>query len=104
MCRNFFFTIERNILSLDRPKINYLDIFNDGYRISRVEYSIEGTEYTGRGNYRFGNCIPKVVEFSNDDEYECFLKLMDFTEIRKIKLENVLNGESVSSKYTGWPT
>uniref|UniRef100_A0A0N5BKH6 F-box domain-containing protein n=1 Tax=Strongyloides papillosus TaxID=174720 RepID=A0A0N5BKH6_STREA len=86
VCRDLYLLIEKNIQSLDRPKVNNLRIFHDKDRIFRSEYGLKSTENTLR------NVTLKTVEFSNNDEYENFLRDKDFTKIKRLLLKNVSNG------------
>uniref|UniRef100_A0A0N5BI58 F-box domain-containing protein n=1 Tax=Strongyloides papillosus TaxID=174720 RepID=A0A0N5BI58_STREA len=84
VCRDFCFIIEKNIQCLDKPK-SCLEIFYNQYRPFRVGYDLKGSENT----WTFQTS--KVVEFSNDCEYENFLKNKDFTRINHLFIENVAN-------------
>uniref|UniRef100_A0A0N5BUW2 F-box domain-containing protein n=1 Tax=Strongyloides papillosus TaxID=174720 RepID=A0A0N5BUW2_STREA len=90
VCKNFCLLIEKNTQSLDRPKVYSLAIVHDGIKISKVEYKFIFTEDT------WGSTNSKVIEFGNDDEYEKFLKNINFTKIKQLRLKNLLNKECIS--------
>uniref|UniRef100_A0A0N5BUW5 F-box domain-containing protein n=1 Tax=Strongyloides papillosus TaxID=174720 RepID=A0A0N5BUW5_STREA len=93
VCKKLYSLIERNIQSLDKPKVCSLSITYDGIKIFKVDYKFILTEDT------WGSTNSKVIEFSNDDEYEKFLKNIDLTEIQVLRFKNLLNGEYISVHY-----
>uniref|UniRef100_A0A0K0FGR1 F-box domain-containing protein n=1 Tax=Strongyloides venezuelensis TaxID=75913 RepID=A0A0K0FGR1_STRVS len=93
VCKNFYLLIEKNIQSLDRPKANSVSICYKEDKISRVDYSLIVTEDT------FLREPTKRVDFGNDDNYEKFLKNIDFTEIKHLCLRNHSSKEFISVRY-----
>uniref|UniRef100_A0A0K0FGQ9 F-box domain-containing protein n=1 Tax=Strongyloides venezuelensis TaxID=75913 RepID=A0A0K0FGQ9_STRVS len=98
VCKNFYFTIVKNIEKLDRPKVKYIKIFYAGNKILGAEYNSMYFEFFEE------EMIPHHIEFNDDREYEIFLKNKDFTEIKKLVFENVVSGEVISLRddYLPW--
>uniref|UniRef100_A0A0N5BI55 F-box domain-containing protein n=1 Tax=Strongyloides papillosus TaxID=174720 RepID=A0A0N5BI55_STREA len=89
VCRKFYLTIVKNIEKLDRPRVEHLKIFYDENKIFGADYSSMYFEIIE------GHMVPHHVEFSNDREYEDFLKDKDFTQIKNLVFENITNGEII---------
>uniref|UniRef100_A0A0N5BI56 F-box domain-containing protein n=1 Tax=Strongyloides papillosus TaxID=174720 RepID=A0A0N5BI56_STREA len=93
VCRDFYLTIAKNIQTLGRPKAYSMTIGYDGSKISSVLYRLMLTGNVGRRGSL------KHILFNGDDEYENFLKILDFTEIKELCLRNGSNGEYISIHY-----
>uniref|UniRef100_A0A0K0G302 F-box domain-containing protein n=1 Tax=Strongyloides venezuelensis TaxID=75913 RepID=A0A0K0G302_STRVS len=90
VCKNFYFTVVKNIEKLDRPKMDYLHLYYTEDGISRVRYAaLKHTE-----NILTSEKL-NVVEIGYDCEYESFLRDKNFTEIKILVFENTMNGESI---------
>uniref|UniRef100_A0A0N5BYV7 F-box domain-containing protein n=1 Tax=Strongyloides papillosus TaxID=174720 RepID=A0A0N5BYV7_STREA len=87
VCKDFYILIGENTQFLDRPKVHSLLIVFDENKISRVSFMLV---LTGE---RDG--LAKDIEFSNDDEYENFLKKIDVTKLRFLNFQNGANVEFV---------
>uniref|UniRef100_A0A0N5CDX1 F-box domain-containing protein n=1 Tax=Strongyloides papillosus TaxID=174720 RepID=A0A0N5CDX1_STREA len=87
VCRDFYLTIVKNIEKLDKPKVEYLKIVFDEWEIYRVEYSSKCFEVL------IEDMPPHHADFSNNHEYEDFLKDKDFTGIKSLVFENIDGGK-----------
>uniref|UniRef100_A0A0N5BQE3 F-box domain-containing protein n=1 Tax=Strongyloides papillosus TaxID=174720 RepID=A0A0N5BQE3_STREA len=86
VCKNFYLTVVSNIEKLDRPKIDCLKVCYGDNKILGADYDFKRTE-----NLLTHGGL-KHVEFSNDSEYENFLKDRDLTKIKELILLDIENG------------
>uniref|UniRef100_A0A0N5BUW3 F-box domain-containing protein n=1 Tax=Strongyloides papillosus TaxID=174720 RepID=A0A0N5BUW3_STREA len=93
VCRDLYFLIERNIRVLESPKVCSMKIYYIENEISGAYYRLMNTE----GPRRYGSL--KHVKFSNGEEYENFLKRIDFTGIELFELGNLSNTEYIFVRY-----
>uniref|UniRef100_A0A0K0G472 F-box domain-containing protein n=1 Tax=Strongyloides venezuelensis TaxID=75913 RepID=A0A0K0G472_STRVS len=89
VCRDFYFAIEENIQLLDRPNVTCIRICYTKNKLSAADFDLKSTKNTMKGG------TLKHVEFSNDFEYENFLKNKDFNEVRNLYLHNRESGTNI---------
>uniref|UniRef100_A0A0N5CG63 F-box domain-containing protein n=1 Tax=Strongyloides papillosus TaxID=174720 RepID=A0A0N5CG63_STREA len=98
VCRDFCFIIEKNIQCLDKPRVDYLQIFYNECRPFRVEHDLKECESTWTLE------TPIVVEFGDDCEFGKFLKNRNFTRINNLFLRNVANGGFIRLRNDSCPS
>uniref|UniRef100_A0A0N5BRP1 F-box domain-containing protein n=1 Tax=Strongyloides papillosus TaxID=174720 RepID=A0A0N5BRP1_STREA len=79
VCRDFYFTIEKNIEQLDRPKVDKLEVICNREKVEYFRYSFK--------KLYLPNAVSRWKNYSleNEEQYKSFLKERDFTEIKKLK-------------------
>uniref|UniRef100_A0A0K0EVS5 F-box domain-containing protein n=1 Tax=Strongyloides venezuelensis TaxID=75913 RepID=A0A0K0EVS5_STRVS len=82
VCRDFFFTIEKNLEHLDRPKVGELMIFCGHEKVKRLYYTLK------RQNPHLFIANWKCYTPKNNEQYNRFLKERDFTEVKEIRFHN----------------
>uniref|UniRef100_A0A0N5B770 F-box domain-containing protein n=1 Tax=Strongyloides papillosus TaxID=174720 RepID=A0A0N5B770_STREA len=80
VCRSLYFTIERNIEHLDRPKLGELEVICKRGKVKRLDYTLKNS------NSHILETQRKIYFAKNKEQYNRFLKERDFTEVERLEL------------------
>uniref|UniRef100_A0A0N5BQV9 F-box domain-containing protein n=1 Tax=Strongyloides papillosus TaxID=174720 RepID=A0A0N5BQV9_STREA len=90
VCKDFYLTVVENRERLDREEVNYLKV-----DYMRIKYSKSTTKQCALYSVW-------KIEFSNDYEYDYFLRNKKITDIKELVFENTINGEIINVMNIGY--